>query len=85
MAFGVTRDPISGAVRSNQAATGKKLYGPGRTAAATTGPVDPQGYEEREARKRARKRVGSRRFAQMAGGSTPLNAAADTSANYLGR
>lgn len=78
MAFGVTRDPVSGAIKSNAAATGKKRYGAGLSTAATTGPLDPQGYEEREARKRARKRVESRRFSQMAGGSAPMGASAYT-------
>lgn len=87
MAFGVTRDPISGAIQANTAASGRKLYGAGRSAAATTGAVDPRGYEEREARKRARRRVETRRYAQMAGGSAPLGAAqfGAASAGYTAR
>lgn len=50
MALGVSRDPLSGAVRSNQAATGKKLYGPGLSTRATAGPVDKTGYRERDLR-----------------------------------
>lgn len=68
MAFGVTRDPLSGAMRANAAATGSKLYGPGRTRSANLGQtLDKTGYEEREARKRARRRVSDRRYAQAAG------------------
>jgi hypothetical protein len=76
MAWGVTRDPLSGAIQRNQQATGRTLYGPGRGAAATRGPVDAAGYEEREARKKARKRVEQRRYAMMAGASAPLGGAA---------
>lgn len=86
MAFGVTRDPLSGAMRANQAASGIRQYGLGGGMAATRGPVDNAGYEEREARKRARRRQDARRFAQMAGGSAPLGAAAFGSATgYTGR
>lgn len=76
MAFGVTRDPLSGAIRSNTAATGRKQYGAGLTQAATRGPLDPGGYEEREMRKRARRRIEQRKFAQAAGGAAPLGSAA---------
>jgi hypothetical protein len=85
MAFGVTRDPLSGAVRANAAATGSKLYGAGRSTAATTGPVEKAGYEEREMRKRARKRIESRKFAVAAGGSTPLGGAGLGASTYSGR
>ena len=86
MAFGVTRDPMSGAIRANQAASGIRQYGLGGSTSATRGPVDPAGYEEREMRKRARRRADSRRMAQMAGGSAPLGAAQfGAAAGYGGR
>lgn len=75
MAFGVTRDPMSGAIRSNQAASGIRQYGLGGSRRATSGAVDKAGYEEREMRKAARRRADQRRMAQMAGGSAPLGAA----------
>lgn len=86
MAFGVTRDPISGAVRANAAASGAKRYGAGQSARATSGPVDPLGYQEREMRKQARRRADQRRMAQMAGGSAPLGAAQfGASSSFAGR
>lgn len=78
MAFGVTRDPLSGAMRSNTAATGDRLYGLGRSRSANLGKtLDKTGYEEREARKRARRREADRRRAQAAGspGRLGINAA----------
>jgi hypothetical protein len=86
MAFGVTRDPMSGAVRANQAASGIRQYGLGGSLSATRGPVDNAGYEEREMRKAARRRADSRRMAMMAGGSSPLGAAGlGAATGYSGR
>lgn len=86
MAFGVTRDPMSGAIRANQAASGIRQYGVGGSRTATTGAVDKAGYEERELRKKARRRADARRMAQMAGGSAPLGAAQfGASSPYSGR
>ena len=81
MAFGVTRDPVSGAIRSNAAASGIRQYGAGGSTRATSGPVDPLGYQEREMRKAARRRQDQRRMAQMAGGS----AAFGSVTGYTGR
>lgn len=86
MAFGVTRDPLSGAMRANQAASGIRQYGLGGGTTATRGPVDPRGYQEREARKAARRRQDERRMRMMAGGSSPLGGAAFGAATgYQGR
>jgi len=77
MAFGVTRDPLSGAVQANAAASGRKLYGLNRSTSANRGQtLDPAGYQERELRRKARKREESRRFAQMAGAPAPLGSRA---------
>ena len=86
MAFGVTRDPMSGAIRANQAASGIRQYGFGGGNSATRGAVDKTGYEERDARKAARRRADNRRMAMMAGGSAPLGGAAFGPASaYRGR
>jgi hypothetical protein len=77
MAFGVTRDPISGAIRQNYAAAGAKRYGANGSFTATEGAVDPAGYDDREMRKRARRRTIQRRMQMDSQGSvsTPLGGA----------
>lgn len=74
MALGIQRDPLSGAIRSNYAATGAKRYGPGGSAAATSGPLPEEGYLDREAKKRARRAAIQRRVQMASQGSiaTPL-------------
>lgn len=57
MALGRTTDPLSGATRYNPYAVGKKLYGAGLSNRATAGPVDKQGYRDRELRKQAMARA----------------------------
>lgn len=71
MAFGVTRDPISGAIRANNAATGQNSYGATGSHTATTGAVDKTGYAERDAKKRARRQAIGRQFGTGAA-QTPL-------------
>lgn len=71
MAFGVTRDPLSGAIRANQAATGAKRYGANASTTATTGPVDKAGYAQRERDKGWRRRLIQQRMA--ASGANPYS------------
>jgi hypothetical protein len=62
MALGITRDPLSGALRSNYAATGAKRYGANAGFTATEGPLPGEGYMDREAKRRARRRAIQRRM-----------------------
>lgn len=74
MAFGVTRDPLSGAIRSNMAASGAKRYGANASSTATSGALPDEGYMDREAKKRARRQAIQRRMRMESQGSisTPL-------------
>jgi hypothetical protein len=47
----------SGQPGFNSYAAGVKRYGPNASSAATSGPVDPSGYIDREARNRLKKQV----------------------------
>lgn len=60
MPLGIERDPTSGAIRFNPFAAGKKQYGLTRSPQATQGPVDKEGYRDREMRKQIRQRAISR-------------------------
>lgn len=74
MALGVRRDPFSGAIQQNFAASGAKRYGANGSATATTGSLPDEGYMDREARRRARRAAVQRRLRQESQGSiaTPL-------------
>lgn len=73
MTLGIQRDPISGAIRSNIAATGAKRYGTNASGVATTGAVSKIGYIDREKRKRARN-AANKRIGQMNSGAiTPTS------------
>jgi hypothetical protein len=74
MAFGVTRDPLSGAIRANNAASGANLYGANGSHTATQGAVDGTGYEQRELQRKARRRAINRRMqiSSQPALSTPL-------------
>lgn len=49
-----SREQMLGQPSFNQYAAGRKRYGGGTSFAATSGPVDPTGYVDREARNKAR-------------------------------
>ena len=68
------RDPLSGGIQQNFAASGAKRYGPNGSLTATTGGVDPAGYEDREQRRRMRRSAIQRRMRMESQGSisTPL-------------
>lgn len=72
--MGVTRDPMSGSVRANFAASGAKRYGANGSFTATQGELGSEGYQDREARRRARRAAIQRRMRQESQGaiSTPL-------------
>jgi len=74
MALGITRDPLSGAIRSNTAASGAKRYGASQSAAATTGSLPDEGYMDRKAKRNARRRAIQRRLQMQSQGSlaTPI-------------
>ncbi len=51
------RNPHLGTPEFTTAAAGSKLYGVGRTGAATAGALSSDGYNERERKRQARKRA----------------------------
>ncbi len=74
MALGSRRDPVSGALQQNYAATGAKRYGENGSMTATSGALPPEGYLDRETKKRMRRRAIQRRVQQNSQASiaTPL-------------
>ena len=77
MAFGVTRDPLTGQPRANNAASGANLYGANGSHTATTGAVEKTGYQERELNRKARRAAINRRMKMRSqpGLTTPLGGA----------